>query len=323
MAIKNEFCGVILAAGTGQRIKPLSFYEPKPILPICNKPIVQYQIDDMKQLGIREYFIIVGGPLKDNIKKYFGDGSSQGIKITYVEQKNPLGIAHAVSILEEYIDRPFFVFLGDIFLVPRNLTRMLEIFKNQKTGAVLAVKKEKDSESIKRNFAVIFSEKNEVKKVIEKPRYIHNEYKGCGIYLFDLQIFDAIRNTPRTAMRDEYEITTSIQILLNGGASVYAAEVVDWDMNVTFPEDVLLCNQKQLKQLGKKEIIGENVKISKGTNIRNSVIGDKVEIVNPIKIIDSVIFSGATVNSEIDLEHCLVTPKLTMDFKRKVIYEVI
>jgi len=317
----SEVCGVILAAGSGERIKPLSFSQPKPLLPICNKPIVQYQIEDMKRVGVKEIFIIVGH-LKEKIVDYLGDGSSLGVKITYIEQENPLGIAHAVSILEDYIDKPFFVFLGDIFIVPKNFSHMLNMLKQKKASAVLAIKKEKDPEFIKRNFSVIFTKDRMVKKVIEKPRYIYNNYKGCGVYLFDLQIFDAIRNTPRTAMRDEYEITNSIQILLDEGCPVYAAEVIDWDMNVTYPEDLIICNQRQLKYLKKDKIIGRNAQLDRRIQVSRSVIGDGVRITKPIKVKDSVIFGGVKIDADVDLERCLVTPDLTIDCKNKIVYGV-
>lgn len=303
----NGIYGVILAAGKGQRITPLSLEIPKPLLPICNKPIIQYQIESMISLGIKD-FIIVVGHLKDKIQKYFGDGSGLGIRIRYVEQKEKLGIAHAIGQLENYIDKPFILFLGDIFFVPRNLNSMLDTFYKEKAGAVIAVKKELDQNSIRKNFTVIVKGKtNRVLRVIEKPRYLTTNLKGCGIYLFNLAIFDAIRNTPRTAMRDEYEVTTAIQILIEEGAPVFAEDVIEWDMNVTVPCDLLKCNQRWLRKIGKKELISPGARLHQGVKVINSVIGNGVSIGKPILVKNSVILNGVKINKNADILNSLVS----------------
>lgn len=304
--IEKEFTGVILAAGMGERIKPLSLSMPKPLLPVCNKPIIQYQIEEMQKIGIKNIIIVVGH-LKNKISDYFKDGRSLGVKISYVEQKQKLGIAHAVGQLENCVHTPFLLWLGDIFFISKDIVNMLKMYKEKQAGAVLAVKKEDDYQLLKKNFAVLLHQSGMVKRVIEKPRYFHNNLKGCGIYLFDLNIFDAIRRTPRTAMRDEYEITNSIQMLIEDGFPVYPIEIIDWDMNITFATDLLICNQFQLKSLGKNEIIGENVKIPSGVKIRNSVIGNNVQIKFPIQIEDSVILDNVKWNSKKDIKSALVT----------------
>lgn len=313
---KNNICGVILAAGSGNRIQPLSFDMPKPLLPVCNKPIIQYQLEDMINLGIRD-FILVVGYLKEKIKKYFGDGSSLGIKIRYVEQKEKLGIAHAVGQLEEYVNSPFLLFLGDIFIVPNNLGRVIDIFLRKKSGAVLAVKKESNHDLIRKNFTVsLCGRTDKVKRVIEKPRYLTTNLKGCGVYLFDLSIFDAIRNTPRTAMRDEYEITTAIQMLIDGGSAVYVADVVKWDMNVTVPCDLFECNQLWLKNIGVKYIVDPTAKLHKRTKIINSVIGKNVVIKNPVTIKNSVILESTKINSSNDIIGSLISPAYNIICKK-------
>ena len=123
-------------------------------------------------------------------------------------QEEMLGIAHAVSRLEAHVDRPFFLFLGDIFFATENLASMVERFLDGRgIGGVLACKREPNLEAIKRNFVVLLGPDGFVTRVIEKPRHPRTDLKGCGIYLFDLSFFDAVRRTPRTAMRNEYEVT--------------------------------------------------------------------------------------------------------------------
>ena len=98
---------------------------------------------------------------------------------------------------------------------------------------------EPDPEMVRRNFVIQADEPAACTRVIEKPRYVDSQLKGCGLYVFDPHIFDAIRRTPRTAMRDEYEITDSIQILIDDGYVVHHHPIVERDLNLTKPEDLL------------------------------------------------------------------------------------
>lgn len=310
----GKMIGVILAAGQGSRIEPLSIYRPKPLLPVCNKPILQYQLEDMRRIGIREVILVVGH-LKEGIVSRFGDGAWLGMHITYVEQKEKLGIAHAVGQLEPYVNDPFLLFLGDIFMMAPRLHEMIDLFWERKAGAVLAVKRETDPARISRNFAVVLHPSGAVSRVIEKPRCPPSNLKGCGIYAFDLSIFDAIRRTPRTAQRDEYELTNSIQILIEDGYPVYPAEVVDMDVNVTVAKDLLECNLEQLKRLGVASVIGEGVTLAGGARVASSVLGDGVVVKHPIRIQDSLILSGTVVDTPHDLVRQLVTPEVTLDLR--------
>lgn len=302
----SEFGGVILAAGVGSRIKPLSLSMPKPLLPVGNKPIMQYQIEEMKAVGIRDIVIVVGH-LKDKIISYFGDGRRLGVRLAYVEQREALGIAHAVGQLEGFVQKPFLLWLGDIFFLPKDIGRMLREFRDRRACAVLAVKEEPDPERIRKNFAVLLHESGMVKRVVEKPRYLSSRLKGCGIYLFDLAIFDAIRRTPRTAMRDEYEITNSIQILIEDGFPVYPADVIEWDMNITFASDLLLCNRLQLRRVGASKIIHPTARIHPGAKVKGSVIGENVVIARPVRIEDSVVLAGTRWTSAQDIISSLVS----------------
>ncbi len=308
----QELVGVILAAGKGSRLLPFSTRYPKPILPICNKPIIEYQIEYMVALGIREIIIVVGH-LGYEISKVLGDGERVGARIRYVEQTEILGIAHAVAGLESLINSPFMLFLGDIFFSTRNLTEMVQKLRENDAAAVLAVKEEADPAAVQRNFAVITGEDGFVHRVIEKPRHSRSTLKGCGLYLFDLTIFDAIRRTPRTAMRNEYEITDSIQILIEDGYRVAAAPVVLEDINVTFPHDLLDCNLLQLRNQNKANLVGGSAQINSGVTLTNSVIGERVTIANPIRIVDSLVLEGSSLRSTASIERAIVMPDAVVD----------
>ena len=245
----NDFVGVILAAGKGTRMFPFTTRWPKPILPIMGKPLLQHQVEMMKSVGIQKVFIVIGY-LGYEVVRALGNGSDFGVEIEYIEQTETLGIAHAVGRLEGRVQKPFLLCLGDIFFVSNRLQDMFDSFGKDYTRAVLASKIEEDPAMILRNFAIIVGDDGRVVRVIEKPRYIQNKLKGCGVYLFGLEIFDAIRRTPRTAMRDEYEITEAIQILINDGHRVVHSNIIEEDLNLTVPEDLLNINLLELKKNG-------------------------------------------------------------------------
>jgi len=291
----SKYTGVILAGGKGSRMYPFSEDFPKPLLPICNLPLIEHQIKLMQKVGVKEIIVLIGY-YGSKIVNHLGRGKDLGVNIKYVEQKDTLGIAHAVGTLEDHIKKPFLLFLGDIFFIADELSEMFSVFEKGKVNAVLATKIEKDKSAIKRNFAIIENEQGLVERVIEKPRYIVNNLKGCGLYLFDQHIFDSIRRTPRTAMRDEYELTDSIQILINDGFKVKTCTVVEQDINLTYPVDLLKVNLMELKRLKKTSLVGKKVVIPDKKKVINSIIGDDVLVENDIKIENTVIFSDTVVN---------------------------
>lgn len=301
--------GVILAAGRGTRIAPFSERYPKPILPVLGKPLLEHQIESLREVGIRRVIVVIGH-LGFEIVRTLGDGTRLGVKITYVEQESPLGIAHAVSRLEPLVDSPFLLLLGDIFFVHRGLGRMLELIGEGGVEGVLAVKEEPSVEAIQRNFVVLENEEGFVRRVIEKPRHPQTHLKGCGLYLFDPAFFDAIRRTPRTAMRDEYEITDSIQIFVDDGHRVKAARVIEDDLNLSYPADLLEIN---LRLLGNRVHLGEGVSLPPGCEIERSVILDGVVVEEPIAIRDSLIFAGTRVAGSSDVVRKILTPGLAID----------
>ncbi len=303
----GEILGVILAAGKGSRMQPFSEKYPKPILPVCNRPLLQCQLESMMALGIRKTFVVIGQHGVE-IVKIIGDGASFGMSIEYVEQDEPLGTAHAVSVLQDVVDRPFLLILGDVYFIPENLHLMAGPLLEGRVNAVLAANHEPDDKAIQRNFSIFISEDGLVKRVVEKPRNIETRLKGTGLYLFDTHVMDAIRHTPRTALRNEYEITDSIQVLINEGYKVMAMELIKDDINLTYPPDLLLANRLELRHMGRDRLIGRNFKGPEASRIRGSVIGDDVTASSDISITDSLIFTGTRIESKEDIEGMIMAP---------------
>ncbi len=304
--------GVILAAGKGTRMLPFSERFPKPILPIGGKPLLIHQIEAIRDLGITEIVVVIGH-LGYEIVRTLGDGSDLGVRLHYAEQEETLGIAHALGRLERQVQRPFLLFLGDIFFETEKLDEMVKRLgsgERNECAAVLAVKRESDAQAIQRNFVVHVDEVDgRVSRVIEKPRHPQTDLKGCGLYAFGPAFFDAVRRTPRTAMRDEYEITDAIQIFIDDGWRVEAAEVVREDLNLSFPCDLLKLNLHYLQTRGLDKIIGEDVELTAGCSIHNSVVMDGVRIEHPIEVSDALIFPGTKIARQGPVRRMIVTPE--------------
>lgn len=303
----KETLGVILAAGRGTRIFPFNSNLPKPLLPVLGKSLLQHQIEMMRSAGIRRIYIVIGY-LGYEIVRALGSGASLGVTIEYIEQTETLGIAHAVGRLEPHVQQPFLLCLGDIFFVTERLPLMLKQLEQENAKAVLASKFESRPDMIRRNFAILTSSGNEVKRVIEKPRYIQEQLKGCGIYLFTPEVFDAIRRTPRTAMRDEYEITEAIQIMINDGHRVVHAEIIDEDLNVTVPQDLLNINLAELKRRNLTNFFSEP-QITDVPGLSQCVVGRNVTFGQGMNLHSCVIFDDCTIPPRAEVSKSIFTPE--------------
>ena len=176
--------GVILAAGRGSRIFPLSDGFPKVLLPIFNKPILEYQVEAMRNAGVKEIIIVIGAT-GEKIKKHFGSGARFGVKISYVFDKNPQGIASSLLLTKNLVRGPFVLFLGDIFIPKMEFSQSIELFNKYHADGLIIAKRERNLEKVKRNFAIYVNRSNRVLNVEEKPKRPRSNLKGYGLYLFN------------------------------------------------------------------------------------------------------------------------------------------
>ena len=172
-----------------------------------------------------------------------------------------------------------------------------------------AVMDEPDVAAMRKNFSVEVGTDGYVSRVVEKPRSPTTRLKGCGIYLFGPEIFDAIRKTPRTALRDEYELTTSLQILIDDGLKIAAERVVDWDLNVTFPKDLLLGNLHWLMHSGKECEVHPTARVSPDARVVRSVVGAGAVIPAGAVVEDSVVLPDTLVSAEEPLRRAICSPE--------------
>jgi dTDP-glucose pyrophosphorylase len=245
--MKKIKIGIIPAAGKGSRLSDLLLTRvlPKPMLPILNKPLLEYALTNMKSVGVEEVYIIVRSK-KEIIREYFGNGEDFDLKITYIEQNPPRGIAHAMSLARCLISEPFAVILGDDLTITRSLNNVVKTFWEKKAIAVEGAVFEEDIDAIKRACCVVLKTDGQITEIIEKPLIPKSNLRGIGVYLFDPLVFDYIEMTPVSTKRNEKEITDTIGLVSKEGRA-YAALINGSNINVNTSFDLTAATKLLLK----------------------------------------------------------------------------
>jgi glucose-1-phosphate thymidylyltransferase len=242
--------GLILAGGAGTRLRPITHTSAKQLVPVANKPILFYGIEDMAAAGIRDIGIIVGDTA-DEIRAAVGDGSAWGVDVTYVPQDAPLGLAHCVLIARDFLgDEDFVMYLGDNML-QQGLTEFVERFHTARASdaappaAQILLAKVEDP----RQFGVAeVTRTGEVVRLVEKPVEPPSDLALVGVYLFDRSIHDAVRAIVPSA-RGELEITDAIQWLLDHDHRVIHEVLQGWWIDTGKKDPLLESNRYILETL--------------------------------------------------------------------------
>lgn len=305
--------GLILSGGKGTRLRPLTHTSAKQLVPIANKPILFYGIEALVQAGIKNIGIIVGDTKKE-IMEAVGDGSEWGIRVTYIEQEAPLGLAHAVLTAEEFIgDDPFVMYLGDNLIISGIKEFVAEFEQYRPNSQILLVKVPEPEQ-----FGVAQLKDGKVIKLVEKPKDHISDYALVGVYMFDKHIFEAAKAI-KPSWRGELEITDAIQYLVDKGYKVRSHIISGWWKDTGKLEDMLEANRKVLDTI-KRRIDGSidsesrvegRVVIEAGAEIINSLVRGPAIIGKDAKIIDSFIGPFTSVNYEVtikgsELEHSII-----------------
>jgi len=237
--------GVLLAGGTGSRLRPITHTGPKQLVPVANKPVIQYAIEDLREAGITEIGVVLGNKGREAIQSFLGDGSEFGVEITYIVQGRPLGLAHAVGCAESFVaGDDFVVYLGDNML-KRGIVDVVDGFRAGEFDAGIALQ-EVDNPT---QFGIAdVNEDGRVTRLIEKPDDPPSNLALIGIYVFTPRIFDAIEEI-EPSWRGELEITDAIQHLLDDGGAIDSQVVEGWWKDTGKPEDVLEANRLVLEDL--------------------------------------------------------------------------
>lgn len=230
---------LILAGGTGSRLFPLTHTKPKQLMPVANKPVLEYIVEDCSAAGIDEIGIILGTKGRREIQDHFGDGSDWGVDITYIVQGEPLGLAHAVACGRDFVgDDSFVVYLGDI-MVQDGISDLVDGFKDA-SEVVRIGTQQVDNPS--RYGVLNVDEDGRVKQIVEKPDEPESDLAGVGIGVFSPVIFEVIDDL-LPSWRGELELSDANQQLIQQGEHVASYVFDGWWKDTGTPADMLEVNQ--------------------------------------------------------------------------------
>ena len=288
---------VILAAGDGSRIRPISERTPKAALPVGNRPLILHHVDTAVSLGIRDIAVVVGAG-GDILRAIIdGDAAASRLNVRYIEQRERHGIAHAVACAEPLVDGSFVLLLADVFMPDHRTRYAVELFNHTRCAGVLGAKEETDPALVSRNFSIELRGE-QVARVVEKPSPalpFRGGLKGVGIYVFTPAIFDAIRKTPRSTLRNEYEITDAVQVLVDSGADVRAAIVTRNDINVNDAPSLLRANLALLKHTDRRVLLGEHAAVDASARLDRVVAGRNARVGAGVSLKECLLLDNASV----------------------------
>ncbi|WP_117594488.1 glucose-1-phosphate thymidylyltransferase [Haloprofundus halophilus] len=235
--------GIVLAGGTGSRLRPITHTGPKQLVPVANKPVLQYGIEDLRDAGITEIGVVLGEKGRDEIQAFLGDGSEFGVDVTYIVQGEPLGLAHAAGCAREFVgDDDFVMYLGDNIL-KQGIGELVARYESNDAAAGIALQHVDNPGQ----FGIAdVDESGAVRQLVEKPDDPPSNLALIGIYVFSPKIFDAIADL-EPSWRGELEITDAIQALLDDGESIDSHVVEGWWKDTGKPEDILDANRLVLE----------------------------------------------------------------------------
>jgi glucose-1-phosphate thymidylyltransferase len=305
--------GLILSGGRGTRLRPLTYTSAKQLVPVANKPVLFYAIEALAQAGIQDIGIVVG-ETQAEIRAAVGDGSRWNVRITYIEQDAPRGLAHAVLISEPFIGGdPFVMYLGDN-LLNKGIGRFVEEFVREAPAAQILLARVPDPQM----FGVAELSNGRVIRLVEKPSEPKTDLALVGVYMFSPAVFDAVKViTP--SFRNELEITDAIQNLIDRGLEVRPHIVDGWWKDTGKLDDMLEANRLILETLERRvegtvdaaSRVEGKVVIEEGAVVERSVVRGPVIIGARARIVNAFVgpFTSIMNDAEVldsEIEHSIV-----------------
>ena len=285
--------GIILHGGHGTRLRPLTHTGPKQLLPIANKPMSEYCIESIKEAGVTDIAIIIGGIGSKKVREYYGTGEKFGLSFTYIEQDSPKGIAHAIHLCKDFVNNEkFLVFLGDNIIQKSINEFALKFEKSNFDATILLCKVDNPS-----RFGIASVKEGKIIKIIEKPKNPSSDLAVTGIYFLTSKIFEIIDNL-KPSWRNELEITDALDILLEKNHNLSYEIITDYWKDTGTPEDIIHANGQLIEKM-KDSFLGireNNVKIDGNVIVgKNSIIKSDVIIKGPVIIGENCIVNSGTV----------------------------
>jgi glucose-1-phosphate thymidylyltransferase len=313
--MKQALKGLVLSGGKGTRLRPLTYTAAKQLVPVANRPILYYVLDNLREAGIQELGIIISPETGRAIQEAVGDGSRWNMQCQYIVQEEPQGLAHAVKVARPFLgSNSFVMYLGDN-LIGSGIARFRQIFEESSADASILLKEVSNPSS----FGIAELSEGKVCRLVEKPKDPGSNLALVGIYFFSAKVHQAI-DCIRPSHRGELEITDAIQKLVEQGCNVLSHQLDSWWLDTGKKDDLLTANSVILDEWVKRELIGEidaesqvsgRVQLGKGSKIIRStirgpvVIGDQVEIEGSFVGPFTSIGNGCRIVCSV-LEHCVI-----------------
>lgn len=289
---------IILAAGQGTRLRPVTLTMPKPLVPVANKWLIAYAVDVLKGAGLQDIGIVVNS-LESPICEILGDGSVLGVRLEYIVQKEQKGLAHAIGLAQDFVgDEPFSVFLGDNIFQDK-MRDLLMDFTASDAEASIVLGEVPDPT----RFGIAIIEDGRIKGVVEKPKNPPSNFAIAGVYLFRPSIFDAIGKI-KPSWRNELEITDAIQVLIDEGKKVEPYTLNGWWIDAGKPDPIILANQLVLEELPYSPPPEENG----GHLVGQCEVSHRVVMGENSQIIDSVVRGPVIIGANTTIKNSYIGP---------------
>ena len=307
--------GLILSGGKGSRLRPFTYTNAKQLVPIANKPVLFYAIEQLVECGITDIGIVVGDTA-EQIQAAAGDGRAFGARITYIQQDAPLGIAHAVKIARDYIgDSSFVLYLGDNFLLG-GIKSFVHSFLANGANCLILLHPVNNPQS----FGIAEFVDGRIARITEKPANPPSNLAVIGIYMFDHHVFDAVARLQPSA-RGELEITDTIQLLIDGEFKVHGETIDRYWIDTGKMDDILEANRVILQTLpsgneghiDERSRVYEPVILQQGAQVVNSVLRGPLIIGKQTRIVDCFIDPSTSIHDHCQLKGVRLADSIVME----------
>ena len=300
----TEIKGLILSGGSGTRLRPITHTYAKQLVPVANKPVLFYGIEALVEAGVTDIGIIIAPHTGDEVREAVGDGSVFGAKVTYIEQAEPAGLAHAVLTAEDFLDGSSFVmYLGDN-LLRDGVPGLVERFRAETPDAMILLTRVEDPTA----FGVAELDEGRVVHLVEKPENPPSDMALVGVYLFSPAIFDAAKKL-EPSERGELEITEAIQTLIDDGCEVRSEVVNGWWKDTGQLADMLEANR----------LVLEDIETRLDGQVENSKVEGRVILEEGAVLRDSLVRGPAVIGRGAVIEGAYIGPYTSIGDQVRVV----